>query len=148
MRLTVPVQLRPTTEQARGLRETLERANAAANAISEVAWREQTFGQYALHHLIYHDIRERFDLSAQVVVRVISKVADAYKLDRKVQRVFRPSDRWPTTIASSAISPTQCRSGRPLVGSASRSYAGDASANPLPRGRGNRTSSTAMVAGI
>lgn len=72
------------------MRETLERANAAANAISEVAWREQTFGQYALHHLIYHDIRERFDLSAQVVVRVISKVADAYKLDRKVQRVFRP----------------------------------------------------------
>ncbi len=30
-----------------------------------------------------------FGLTAQVVVRCISKVADAYKLDRKVKRTFK-----------------------------------------------------------
>ncbi|MBK7454491.1 MAG: hypothetical protein IPJ46_12450 [Anaerolineales bacterium] len=29
-------------------------------------------------------------MTAQVVVRCISKVADAYKLDRKVKRTFKP----------------------------------------------------------
>jgi hypothetical protein len=31
-----------------------------------------------------------FNLSAQVVVSCIGKVADAYKLDRKTKRSFRP----------------------------------------------------------
>jgi putative transposase len=35
------------------------------------------------------DIRTRFDLTAQVVIRLLAKVADAYKLDRQRQRVFR-----------------------------------------------------------
>jgi len=34
-------------------------------------------------------VRERFGLSSQVTVRCISKVADAYKLDRRTKRVFR-----------------------------------------------------------
>jgi IS605 OrfB family transposase len=42
-----------------------------------------------LHHLCYKEIRARFDISAQVAVRVIAKVADAYKLDQKTQRTFK-----------------------------------------------------------
>ena len=33
---------------------------------------------------------ERYGLSAQMTVRLLAKVADAYKLDRKRQRVFHP----------------------------------------------------------
>jgi len=80
----------PTAEQALALRQTLEAANAAANAISAAAWRERTFGQFKLHKLTYADTRALTRLSAQVVVRVISKVADAYKLDRSRQRQFAP----------------------------------------------------------
>jgi putative transposase len=89
MRLTAKVKLLPTSEQAEALKRTLETASAACNYISERAWEERTFRQYSLHKLVYYDVRERFGLSSQMTVRCISKVADAYKLDRKTQRTFR-----------------------------------------------------------
>jgi len=90
MKLTIAVQLRPNPAQSVVLRETLERANAACDDLSAMAWDSRTFGQYALHKLAYADVRARSGLSAQVVVRAISKVADAYKLDKRRQRTFRP----------------------------------------------------------
>ncbi len=90
MKLTIAVKLKPNQEQASFLRETLERTNAACNHLSTVAWETQTFGQFALHKAAYAATRAMFDLSAQVVVRAIAKVADAYKLDKKTKRTFRP----------------------------------------------------------
>jgi IS605 OrfB family transposase len=90
MKLIAQVKLLPTPDQARALTRTLEQANAAANQLSEVAWTQQVFGQYSLHKLAYAHLRQHTGLTAQVVVRVISKVADAYKLDRKTKRTFRP----------------------------------------------------------
>ncbi len=46
-------------------------------------------GEYKLHREVYHPIKSSFNLSAQMVVRCISKVADSYKLDKKVKREFR-----------------------------------------------------------
>ena len=90
MRLIAQIQLQPTPAQADALLRTLERANAAPDTISRVAWREQTFGRYDLQKLTYHAIRADFGLTAQVVVRLLAKVADAYKLDRLRPRTFRP----------------------------------------------------------
>ena len=90
MKLTAKVKLQPTLEQAELLKITLETANAACNEISQQAWDAKTFGQFALHKLTYHSTRGTFKLAAQVVVRCISKVADAYKLDKKTQRTFSP----------------------------------------------------------
>lgn len=89
MKLTAQVKLTATPEQAVALRETLTRANDAANFISERAWADQTFGRWSLHHACYRAIRERFGLSAQAAIRVIAKVTDAYKPDRKAIRRFR-----------------------------------------------------------
>lgn len=89
MKLTLKIKLIPTDEQHQVLLETLREANAACNLISEIAWQNKTFNQFKLHHLCYNDIRDKFNLSAQIVVRCISKVADAYKLDKRKQRVFR-----------------------------------------------------------
>lgn len=89
MQLTAKVKLLPKPEQADALKHTLETANAACNYISERAWEGRTFRQYSLHKLVYYDVRERFGLSSQMTVRCISKVADAYKLDRKTKRTFR-----------------------------------------------------------
>jgi IS605 OrfB family transposase len=47
------------------------------------------FSQYPIQKIVYHAIKVKFKLSAQAVIRAISKVADAYKLDKKVKRVFR-----------------------------------------------------------
>ena len=89
MKLIAQVKLLPTPEQADALRHTLEQANAACRFVSDTAWETKTFRQYDLHHKCYQAVREQFGLSAQVTVRVIAKVADAYKLDRKTKRTFR-----------------------------------------------------------
>jgi IS605 OrfB family transposase len=90
MKLTAKVKLLPTPKQAQLLKQTLEVANAACNYISEQAWEHKTFRQFPLHKLTYYDVREKFPLSAQIAVRCISKVADAYKIDRKTKRIFSP----------------------------------------------------------
>ncbi len=90
MKLISQLQLKPTAEQKAALLATMERANNACDYISQVAWEQQTFGQFKLHHLVYEEAKSRFELSAQVVVRCIAKVVDAYKLDKKKQRSFKP----------------------------------------------------------
>lgn len=90
MKLIAQVRLNPTKEQAKLLKQTIEQANATCDAISELAFNSQTFGQYAIHQAYYSKIRESSSLSAQIVVRCIAKVADAYKLDKKTQRRFKP----------------------------------------------------------
>ena len=90
VKLIAQVKLLPTKEQAKALKETLELANAACDWISELAWDAEVFKHYDLHKLIYHRARSHYDLSAQVIVRCIAKVADAYKLDKESRRTFKP----------------------------------------------------------
>lgn len=89
MKLTVQVKLLPSSAQSLVLRETLETANRAADKVSEMAWDGKQFNRFGLQKLHYKSIRSEFAVSAQVAVRLFAKVADAYKRDRKVQRVFR-----------------------------------------------------------
>jgi putative transposase len=84
------LKLQRSTEQATLLRETVQAANAAANQISATAWQTQTSSQFELHKLTYAEARVTSGLSAQVVVRLIAKVADACKPDQARQRRFRP----------------------------------------------------------
>lgn len=90
MKLTLKIKLLPTSEQAVVLIQTMREANAVCNAISDVAWQNKVFNQFKIHRLCYHGFKSTFNLSAQMLVRCISKVADAYKLDKKTQRFFRP----------------------------------------------------------
>lgn len=90
MKLTAQIRLDSTPEQRDALSETLRRANAACDAISAEAFENKVFAPYKLQQRLYHRIREEFGLSAQVVVRCLGKVADAYKLDTKTQRTFSP----------------------------------------------------------
>jgi IS605 OrfB family transposase len=88
VKLTAKVRLNPGAEQHQSLLHTMETANACANWLSHEAWERKVFAQFRLHKLLYRAARERFPLSAQMVVRVFAKVADAYKLDKKSQRRF------------------------------------------------------------
>jgi len=80
----------PTDEQANLLLDTMKEANAVCNAISDVAWDKRIFNNFKLHHEVYHSYKATFKLSSQLLVRCIAKVADAYKLDKKTKREFRP----------------------------------------------------------
>ncbi len=95
MKLTARAKLLPTTEQADALRETLERANSACNYISGEAWQSSTFRQFPLHKLTYYAVREQFGLSAQMAVRAVARVADAYKVGRDTRRGFGPHGAFP-----------------------------------------------------
>jgi len=53
-------------------------------------WEQKVWNQYKVHHLVYHPIKNSTKLTAQMIVRCISKTVDAYKIDRKKKRVFRP----------------------------------------------------------
>jgi len=90
MKLTANIQLKPDAAQAQALQDTLEKANEACSWISALAFEAQEFRQFKLHKLVYREVRERFGLSAQVTVRCIAKVADAYKVGGKdAPRKFR-----------------------------------------------------------
>jgi len=90
MKLTAQLRLLPTLEQADALKRTLEMTNAACNYISDVAWVTRTFGKHALQKLVYQDVRQTFGLAAQVTIRALAKVGDAYKLGNQTKRSFRP----------------------------------------------------------
>jgi IS605 OrfB family transposase len=90
MHLTLTVKLQPNPDQAQSLLETMERFNAACNAIAETAFRERTASQVKLHRLLYRDVRARFGLSAQMAVRAIGKVVEVYKRDKSIPPTFRP----------------------------------------------------------
>ena len=89
MKLTATIKLLPNDEQRQYLYQTLERANTACNSISEQAWQTKTFNTTRLHHLTYYAVRQEFDLGAQITVRCIGKVIEAYKLDKKTKRLFK-----------------------------------------------------------
>jgi putative transposase len=90
MKLIAQVKLNPTPEQHATLLATLAEANAACDTISAAAWQAREFRRLPLQKLVYHDIKASFHLGAQILVRCIAKVADAYTLDRKVQCTFQP----------------------------------------------------------
>jgi IS605 OrfB family transposase len=90
VKLTLQIKLLPDKDQAESLLATLKEANTACNAISKRAFSKRIFNQFKIHKECYHAIKGTFNLSAQVIVRCISKVCDAYKLDRKTERSFKP----------------------------------------------------------
>lgn len=95
MKLSANIKLTPNQEQFTLLKQTLEASNQACNWISEYAFKNKVFGQFALHRPTYWEVKSRFKLSAQMATRCIAKVADSYKTDKKVQRYFKPHSGQP-----------------------------------------------------
>jgi IS605 OrfB family transposase len=83
MQLIAQVKLLPTPHQHQLLEATLRQANAACAFASALAWETRTFHRFALQRLCYAELRARFALSAQLAIRVLAKVADAYRTDRR-----------------------------------------------------------------
>jgi IS605 OrfB family transposase len=86
LNLIAKVKLQPKPEEFASLRETLYRANECCNWLSEKAWEAQIFKKFEMQKVWYREARTKFDLTAQVVIRCIGKVADAYKTAFKLHR--------------------------------------------------------------
>lgn len=89
MKLVAAIKLLPSREQAAVLKATLVRCNEACTAIAAKGFAAGVFRQFDLQKLTYASARTDFELTAQAAVRSISKVADAFKVNRSVAPVFR-----------------------------------------------------------
>lgn len=90
MKLTLQTQLLPSPEQAALLEATMRRFNEAADWLAGEAFALKTANKIALQKTHYRTLRERFGLSAQMAVRCIAQVCEAYKRDKTVRPHFRP----------------------------------------------------------
>ena len=87
------------------------------------------FRTYDLHKALYHDIRSRFHLAAQMVVRLLAKVGDSYKL-RPAPQTHVPAAgtiAYDSRILQLDLAHGPSRSGRWMAGKPSRSTPGTGS---------------------
>ncbi len=89
------IKLAPSSAQHIALLRTLETFNAACNDIAATAFAAGCANKIDLPKLVYYDVRQRFGLSAQMTVRAIAKVVDAYKRDQKIRPYFLPKGAMP-----------------------------------------------------
>jgi IS605 OrfB family transposase len=89
MQLTTSIKLLVDHLQKQKLLDTMYRFNAASNFISEFAFANSIYNKYDLQKQLYRTIRDKFNLPSQFAIRAIARVADSYKLDKKVQRKFK-----------------------------------------------------------
>lgn len=83
------VKLNASIEHNDALLETMHRFNEACNYIANIAFERKTANKIELQKVVYYDVKERFGLSAQLVIRAIAKVSEAYKRDRTIKPEFR-----------------------------------------------------------
>ena len=84
------LKLLPDNTQKQALLDVMERFNEACNYVSNIAFSKGVLTQVALQSIVYYDVREKFDLSAQMTIRCIGKVTESYKAEKKHLHHFRP----------------------------------------------------------
>ena len=90
MKRVIQIKLLPSAEQAEALEQTMRRFNAACTWVAERAFERQLANSYALHKLYYYQMRERFDLPADIAILTFAQVAACYKRDKRNRVSFRP----------------------------------------------------------
>jgi len=84
------LKLIPTGPQHQALLETMYAFNEACNYVASIAFAEKTANKFALQKLVYGELRTTYTLAAQLAIRAISKVSEAYKRDKSIQPTFKP----------------------------------------------------------
>jgi putative transposase len=90
MKQTMHLKLAPTPEQHAALLETMHAFNEAANYVASVAFASQTANTFELQKVVYGDLCTTHTLPAQLAIRAIGKVSEAYTRDKSIQPHFRP----------------------------------------------------------
>lgn len=89
MKLVAPVKLLVDDAQKAQLLATIERFNEACSWLAIQAFELKTADDRRLQKLYYRELRDRFGLSSQQVIRVIGKVCEVYKRDKSKLCEFR-----------------------------------------------------------
>jgi putative transposase len=95
MKLAAAIKMLPTPGQADILATTLARCNEACTWLAAEGFANRTFRRYDIQKLAYRRVRDRFGLTAQAAILSIAKVADAFKVNRRVAPIFRKGGAQP-----------------------------------------------------
>jgi hypothetical protein len=88
-KLVAAVKLVPSKTQAGAFAATGARRREAVTWLAAIGFGARALRQCDLHKMPYKELRNRFGLSAQMAVRSIAKVVDAFKSDRRLAPIFR-----------------------------------------------------------
>lgn len=89
MKLTHKIKLNTTKEQFNSLLLTTIKFNVCCNFISEFCFKNKLYSKFKVHKQLYYQLKEKYNLSAQLVVRAIDAVCCSYKINKKKQIVFK-----------------------------------------------------------
>ena len=86
---TLQIKLLPDDKQREAIIDTFIKFNEACNFVSMIAFEKKLYNRVFLQKVVYKDIRETFDVAAQLTIRVTGKVAEMYGTDRNHFHEFR-----------------------------------------------------------
>src|SRR5262245_2564078 len=89
VKLILQTQLLPDEDQARKLSATMRAFNAAADWLAGEAFRLKTANKVELQQLYYNRLRDDFGISAQMAIRCVAQVCEAYKRDKSIRPRFK-----------------------------------------------------------
>ena len=97
MKSLIKIKLVPPQELAAQLFQLQTSFADACNMISEVAANNKCWNRVTLHHLVYHDMRDKFsELGSQMVCNAIYAVSRAYRIVH-AQQLLKNSKLGPTS---------------------------------------------------
>jgi putative transposase len=108
VKLILQTQLLPDRDQARKLSATMRTFNAAADWLAGEAFRLKTANKVELQQLYYDRLRDDFGISAQMAIRCIAQVCEAYKRDKSIRPRFRKYASMPYDQRLMAFKGTDC----------------------------------------
>src|SRR5215510_14143917 len=89
VKLILQTQLLPDRDQARKLSATMRAFNTAADWLAGEAFRLKSANKVELQQLYYRQLRDDFGISAQMAIRCIAQVCEAYSRDKSIRPRFR-----------------------------------------------------------
>jgi predicted transposase len=105
MKTIVKIKLLTDEIGKKRLLDTMEAFNQACDYIAITCFEQQSASKFKIQKLVYHDVREKFGLSAQLTIRAIAKTCDAYKLNKKVKCEFKKHGSITYTVLASPATP-------------------------------------------
>jgi IS605 OrfB family transposase len=89
MKAVLQVKLLPTDAVYNSMIKTMELFNEACNYVSEEAFNKGVYSKFKLQKLVYYDVKDKYNLTAQMAILVIHKVSASYKLNKDVLSEFK-----------------------------------------------------------
>ena len=89
MKTIAKIKLLTDENGKKRLLDTMEAFNAACNEIAETCFQQQSGSKFNIQKLVYHDIRKKYGLSAQLAIRAIAKTCEAYKINKNTKPNFK-----------------------------------------------------------